>query len=296
MPAKDRKRQAKTRRRPGPGGPRAVATAALSQSRHAASHWEELSSPEIAALDRDRTVVVLPVGSVEQHGRQMPLGTDTMLAAAVTGAAAERASVPVVILPPPWYGFSAHHMGFPGTVTLRPETMMALVEDIAESVVVHGFRRLLVVNGHGGNGGVIDVLAAKLGHRFHGRARMACLTYFQLARQEIAELRESEPGGMGHACEFETSMLMHLRGDLVRAGRAEICYPDPGSPYLSTDLLGSSPVRTYLDFRDLSVSGTLGDPSLASAEKGARFFAVVSEALARFIEDFAKWPVPRAEL
>ena len=92
---------------------------------------------------------------------------------------------------------------------------------------------------------------------------------------------------MGHACEFETSLLMHLRGELVHPERAETCYPDPGSDYLTTDLLGASRVRTYLDFRDLSPSGTLGDPSLASGEKGARFLAAAAGALARFIEDFA---------
>jgi creatinine amidohydrolase len=254
--------------------------------------WQELSSPEIAALDRERTVVVLPVGSVEQHGFHMPVGTDTMLAVAVAEAAAGKAAVPSAILPPPWYGFSAHHMGFAGTVTLRPETMMALVEDIVASVIGHGFRRLLVVNGHGGNGGVIDVLAAKLGNRFYGSARVACLTYFQLARDEIAALRRSSPGGMGHACEFEASLLMHLRPALVHQDRAAVCYPETGSAYLITDLLGGSAVRTYHDFRDLSDTGTLGDPSLASAELGARFFTAVSDTLARFIEDFAQWRIP----
>src|SRR6187402_563877 len=143
--------------------------------------FEELTSPEVAALDRDRTVLILPLGSVEQHGRHMPLGTDTMLAHAVSLAAAGQLA-DVAVLPPPWYGFSAHHMRFAGTVTLRAETMHALVEDIAASVVAHGFRRLVLLNGHGGNNGIIDVLASKLGHRFHGKARIAALTYFQLAR------------------------------------------------------------------------------------------------------------------
>jgi creatinine amidohydrolase len=254
--------------------------------------WEELSAPQIAALERDSTVVVLPVGSVEQHGRHMPVGTDTILAQSIAIAAADRLKDPVVVLPPPWYGFSAHHMRFAGTVTLKAETMMKLVEDIVGSVVEHGFRRIAVVNGHGGNGGIIDVLASTLGHRFYGRARIACLTYFQLAREEIAALRASRPGGMGHACEFETSMLQHVRPDLIEIGAAAVTYPDPGSRYLTTDLLGGSAVRTYHDFGDLSESGTLGDPSLASSEKGAQFHAAVSTALAAFLEDFATWRIP----
>jgi len=257
--------------------------------------WEELSAPAIDALDRERTVVVLPVGSVEQHGHHMPVGTDTLLAHAVSVAAAERLAGRAAVLPPPWYGISAHHMRFPGTVTLRLETMLSLVEDIAGSIVAHGFRRLLIVNGHGGNNGAVDVLATTLGKKHYGQARIAGLTYFQLVRDAIAALRDSGPGGMGHACEFETSMMLYLAPRLVAMSKAVSVYPDPGSPYLTTDLLGSSAVRTYLDFRDLSETGTLGDPALASAEKGARFHEAVVGSLARFIEDFATWRVPHVD-
>ena len=253
--------------------------------------WEELTSPEIGALDRDQTVVVFPIGSVEQHGNHMPLGTDTILAHEVALAAA-RATENVVVLPPPWYGFSAHHMRFPGSVTLRAETLMAVVEDVVAAVVGHGFRRVLVVNGHGGNGGVIDVLASTLGHKHYGKARIVTLTYFALARDAIAALRRSEAGGMGHACEFETSLVQHVRPDLVKIERAVTTYPDPGSRYLTTDLIGSQAVRVYHDFGDLSPTGTLGDPSLASPEAGRAFFDGAVGALAAFIADFRQWPIP----
>jgi creatinine amidohydrolase len=258
--------------------------------------WEEMTSPEIAALDRDSTVVVLPLGSVEQHGHHMPLGTDSMLAHAVATGAAPKVDAPtrVAILPPPWYGFSAHHMRFAGSISLPAKLMLDLAEAIVESVVAHGFKRILIVNGHGGNGGVIDVMAASLGNRHYGHARIAALTYFTLARDAIAEIRESKPGGTGHACEFETAMLLHLQPGLVTMSQATTTYPDPGSPYLTTDLIGASAIRTYLDFKDLSPSGVLGDPSLATAEKGARFFAASVDALAAFLNDFATWPVVQA--
>ena len=257
--------------------------------------WEELSVPEIEALDRDGTVLILPVGSVEQHGRHLPVGTDTILAAALAEEAAVRLPGRVAVLPPPWYGFSPHHMRFRGTVTLNTETMIALVDDIVGSVVAHGFRRIIILNGHGGNGGIINVLASKLGHRHYGSARIASLTYFQLAREEIAEFRESRAGGMGHACEFETAMMQHLRPDLVHIEKAAVTYPDPGSAYLTTDLLGSSTVRTYHDFGDLSPTGTLGDPSLATPEKGKRFFEACIGAIVRFVEDFSRWRIPQGE-
>jgi len=252
--------------------------------------WAELSSGDVDALKRDRTVLVLPLGAVEQHGNHLPLGTDTLLACAVAQGAAHQARN-VAVLPPPWYGFSAHHMGFAGSITLQAETLVAMASDIVASVVAHGFRHILIVNGHGGNGGVIDILASTLGHKYHGTARIAAVTYFQLAHQAIADLRLSDPGGMGHAGEFETAMMQHLRPELVRMNEAVKCYPDPGSPYLDTDLLGTSAVRTYLDFRDLSPSGTLGDPHLASPELGAKYFEAVVEQLALFIADFRNWPV-----
>jgi creatinine amidohydrolase len=256
--------------------------------------WEELTSPEIGALAREKTVVILPLGSVEQHGNHMPLGTDTILSHTVSLAAAGELA-DVIVLPPPWYGFSAHHMRFPGSITLSAETLLAVVGDVVAAVVKHGFRRILIVNGHGGNNGVIDVLASTLGHKHYGAARIAALTYFTLARDEIAALRKSAPGGMGHACEFETAMMQAVNSALVHMERATTIYPDPGSEYLTTDLLGGSAIRTYHDFGDLSPTGVLGDPGLATSEAGTRFLAATVRALKAFIEDFRGWKIPEAK-
>ncbi|MHA1549212.1 MAG: creatininase family protein [Alphaproteobacteria bacterium] len=254
--------------------------------------WEEMTAPDIDALDRDKTVVLLPLGSVEQHGQHLPVGTDSMLAHAVAlEAVGKLTKAPGVVLPPPWYGFSNHHMAFAGTVTVPAQTLIDVAENVVESVVSDKFRRIVIVNGHGGNAGAISVLASTVGHRYRTKARIAALTYFQLARNEIAELRESESGGTGHAGEFETAMLMHLRPDLVKMDGAVSLYPDPGSTYLTTDLLGASSVHAHIDFKDLSPSGTFGDPSLATPEKGERFFDAVTNSLARFIEDFAGWTI-----
>jgi creatinine amidohydrolase len=100
---------------------------------------------------------------------------------------------------------------------------------------------------------------------------------------------------MGHACEFETSMIQHIRPDLVKIERAQATYPDPGSRYLTTDLLGGSAIRVYHDFADLSPTGTLGDPSLASAEAGEAFFKAVVAELNAFIADFRGWKIPEGD-
>src|SRR5690606_3102952 len=135
-------------------------------------------------------------------------------------------------------------------------------------------------------GGVLDVITAKLGHLHYGKMRTAGVTYFQLAGEAIGRMRRSKVGGMGHAGEFETAVMLHVRPDLVATDRARATYPDPGSRYLSTDLVRTSPVRTYHDFADLSPDGTLGDPSLADAASGKRFFEAVVAEVAAFIEDF----------
>jgi creatinine amidohydrolase len=252
-----------------------------------------MTRPELDELDRERSVVILPLGSVEQHGPHLGLGTDSLLSVAVAAGVVERAAgdPPAVVLPAPWYGYSPHHMRFAGTVTLRAETFIGLVHDIAESVLTHGFRRLLLLNGHGGNIGIMDVALSELGRRWHGRARIAGATYFQLVGHRQGEFRESAAGGMGHACEFETSMMLHLVPNGAHPERAEACYPKTGSSYRQTDLFGTSLARGYTDFRDLSPTGTYGDPSLASAEKGARIFAICVEETLALLRDFARLPI-----
>ena len=169
--------------------------------------------------------------------------------------------------------------------------MRALVGDVVDSAVTHGFRRILLLNGHGGNGPVLDVMATTLGHKHQTRACIAGLTYFQLAAEDIDAVRDSEPGGAGHAGEIETSLLLHLAPDLVGPEDTAAVYPDTGSPYLTTDLTGSSPIRTYKDFAQLSPGGVLGDPQLAGAKKGEQLFGAVVESVDRFLEDFAGWPI-----
>jgi creatinine amidohydrolase len=253
--------------------------------------FEELTSPEVDRLDRENTVLLLPIGSVEQHGVHMPLGTDTMLANRVCEAAARQLAPNAMVLPPLWYGFSPHHMRFAGSITLGAETLTRLISEIVASLVRHGFCRLVLVNGHGGNADLLGAAVAALGHEHHGRARIAGLTYFRLAAPEIAALRKSRKGGMGHAGEFETAMMMHLQPSLVHNEAAEATYPETGTPYLSTDLLEGSKVSAYLDFADLSPSGTLGDPTLASPEAGEQFLDACVQALATFLRDFARWPI-----
>ena len=189
---------------------------------------EELTSPEVGALDRDRTVLILPLGSVEQHGNHMPLGTDTMLAhggiagGGRTAGKRGRAAAALVRI------FGASH-ALCRQRHAQSETLMA--------VATTSWRRWsATASGASSSSTVMAETAASStcsprpsATSIYGHARIAALTYFQLAREAIAELRESEPGGMGHACEFETAMVQHIRPELVDMEKACVTYPDPGS-------------------------------------------------------------------
>ncbi len=255
--------------------------------------WEENTGPELAAAIAADPVVVVPVGSVEQHGGHIPVGCDSMAAHLVSLRAAESAegSPTVLVLPPLWYGYSPHHMTFAGTVTLGSEAFITVLCDIAESLLCQGVRRVLLLNGHGGNIASIDVAACRVGEKWQGRARVVSATYFQLVAGRTGEFRDSKPGGMGHAGEFETSLMLAAYPELVRMEKATTHYPQPPSSYLATDMFAAPRVRAYADFKALSPTGTFGDPSLASGDKGEVILGICVDELLAFLRDFAGWPM-----
>ena len=251
-----------------------------------------LASPEAAALDRERTVVVVPTGSIEQHGPHLPLDTDSFLCTAVAEAAAERARSdgPVLVVPTVSVGASEHHMAFPGTLTLRPATFLAVVKDLCGSLSRHGFRRQLVVNGHGGNRALLAEAIQEIG--FEEPVHVGLVDYWSLARAVVDDVRESPPGGMAHACEFETSLMLFLRPESVRQDLIEREIPRPRSQSELFDLFLTSPLSTHWKTRELSRSGVMGAPDLATAEKGRRLFEGCADGLARLIEEIRGVALP----
>jgi creatinine amidohydrolase len=246
---------------------------------------------DVAELDRDRTVAVLPTAAVEQHGPHLPLDTDTYLCTRVVEDAADRAEGggPVLVAPTVAFGSSVHHMAFAGTLTLSAETFLAVVSDLCGNLVQHGFRRLLVVNGHGGNSGLVRESVQQLANREPVLA--AAVDYWDLADEAASEVRESPAGGMSHACEFETSLMLHLRPESVRHELVRREIPEPRFPSELHDLLHSSAVTTGWRTDDLSSSGVLGAPDLATAEKGERLFETCVEALSQLIRELRAAPL-----
>lgn len=217
------------------------------------------ASPEAAG----RGVVVVPVGAVEQHGPHLPLGVDAWLAHAVALGAAERAGG-ATVAEPLAYGCSSHHLGFPGTVSLRPSTFVAVVRDVCASLA-RDAAAVLLLNGHGGNRAALDVALAELGER--GVRAAAAVSYFDLIRADLPELADDE---VGHACALETSLMLHLwpesvRREAIPAEPTPPAWPDP-------HLWAPRGVAVWRPFEEIDPRGVIGTPARASAEIGARAY------------------------
>lgn len=251
----------------------------------------ELRWPEVEALLERNPVVIVPIGALEQHGHHLPLMVDWFLVSQIAERAARsaRASwVEVVVTPPVWTGYSPHHMEFPGTITLDAEGLFAVVNGVVTSLDRHGFRRILLLNGHGGNANILRSAVQRL--RFEHDIDVAAASYWDFALQEIGAWRESDIGGINHACEMETSLMLALRDDLVRVDLARDLQLDR-SEYLPADLTAGGPVTRAASFAELSEHGAIGAPTLADAERGRDLLDSIVAAVAGFLADFSRWPL-----
>lgn len=234
----------------------------------------------VQTANRDGSIVVVPVGSVEQHGHHMPVATDTILVDAVATLGAQRAAdVPVLVTPPVWTGNSPHHMPFGGTISAGVHGLLELLERVADSVLDNGFDALVFLNGHGGNTATIDDVTATIGDD-HPATEVLALTYFELATEFINDVRESDTGGMAHAGEFETSLMLHLEPDLVDTDALEGTPLDEPYDHANQDLFEGGALSVYRTFDEYSASGAIGDPHLATVERGERIYDSLGDELA----------------
>ena len=235
-----------------------------------AGRYVDLTSPELgAAFKSGQVAVILPVGSIEQHGPHLPVGMDALMAEQLATAAAARLGDAFLVLASLWYGYSPHHMSFPGTVTLSAQTYLRLIAEIAGSLYQHGLRDLVILNGHGGNIGPLRTVIAEI-TRVHGRSPRV-ITYWELISQEIGKFFEHPELACGHACALETSLALHLFPKTV--DREAI--PAHRSGEAAPHMFGSNPVVEGLDFGKYSSNGVIGEPSLATAEIGAELFELI---------------------
>lgn len=242
--------------------------------------WQELTAEELRAKAAKDAIVILPVASMEQHGPHLAVGVDTILCTAVCKAAAEKASdLDIVVAPTLWCGMAEHHMAFGGTFTFDIPTYRSVLLALLKSLERHGFHRVLIVNGHGGN---ITALSAFLPD-FARETSLAirATTYFMLARRAMAPTMQDQTSVM-HACEVETSMMMALAPELVRTERLPEAF---GMRDADPDALMRPTVARYSPFREMTETGVIGDARRASAEKGRAFIDAAAETLAALLRD-----------
>lgn len=258
--------------------------------------YEEFTWPEIRQAVAQQRVAVIPAGTIEQHGPHLPLVTDVLTATEMSRLAVASIPEEAVLLPSVYYAFNEHHLDFPGTIAIEGTTFVNYVTDIGRSLAHHGFRKILLVNGHGSNVPFLDVAARNITNRTE--AICAMVPWWSLIPKPLLkQLRESEyPGGMAHGCELETSVLLYLRGDLVQMDKAARDMNFQRSEFIFWDLEGGSPVYFQEWFSRYSKTGVVGDPTKATAEKGKRFVEAVAERLTALIREFRRREIaPRVD-
>lgn len=252
---------------------------------------ERLRWPDVKALDFSEIVVIVPLGSIEQHGHHLPLNTDSAIISALAGRLEEMMPETVLLLPTLWSGHSTHHLAFPGTVSLWQDQYRSTIVDLCRSLVHSGARRIFLFNGHGGNDLPVRYAMREIKSLFPGRPDLHIVfaSYWMIAAETLKSIRESGPGGMGHACEMETSLMLHLHPELVDMTLARRDGPRQDPPWRPVDMQCGAPVYQVSEFHEISETGTVGHPDLATAEKGEKFFEGIVADCAAFVRAFRTW-------
>lgn len=246
-------------------------------------YWQRLRRPEIAAARDAGAVILIPIGSTEQHGAHLAVDMDVRTATEVCARAAQSvAEFPVLVAPPVWSGYSPHHMENAGTITLRFDTFSALVTDVVDSIRQHGFRHIILINGHGGNIAHLSGLANKLGTS--GRP-VAQTSWWNFVGDDFRTILEGDLKGVGHACEAETSCYLAIDPTGVDLSAAVTNYADSHIVPIDDSAFARAGVSFPSIFRADS-PGIHGDPTRATAAKGERILAVAARRLADFVRTY----------
>ena len=249
-------------------------------------HLAHLTWEEAGEAAEQHQLVIVPTGATEGHGKHLPLDVDTHQVATVAEKLAER--VGALTAPALPYGYSTTWMGYPGTMTLSSETYIQVLVEVVSSLVEHGFHRVVILNGHRPNGTACDVAARRLvdAYAHEKPVQITAVSYWEPGAAGVHALRTSEVGGMGHACEMETSFQLATRPELVKMERIE----GVETPLVRWDLVAPvEPSRTYVSWPTAASGhpGIFGDPHKASAEAGEKYLEAVLDGLERMLEDIA---------
>ena len=259
--------------------------------------WADLKSPDFARLDLARCIAVLPVAAIEQHGPHLPLNVDAALVEGVISSALAHlpAHLPVLFLPTQSIGFSPEHTRFAGTLTLKAETVIRLWTELAESVAATGVKKLVLLNAHGGNVGLLDVVARDL------RTRLGLLVYsvnsFNLPLRDetgasVADRFSAHEHRFGiHAGEIETSMMLALQPGQVDMAKAQDFHSTSQDRAEKFGMLGDGrSAKLGWQMQDYNPHGAVGNAAAATAEKGQALLGAMGRSLAQLLGEIDQLP------
>lgn len=245
--------------------------------------WDQLTTTDFNNIDR-ATPVVLPISATEQHGPHLPLATDRIIGEYFCNQLHRKIPDDVLLLPSLAIGYSEHHMDFPGTLSISHATAIQQAEQILSSCRRHGFKNFIIFNSHGGNQGWSQVLMEKAGGTFPD-VHLVLITWWKLAAKKLLDISTTSVGGVGHAGEFETSLLLHINPSLVNSDHIPEKANNPTFNWAEMDMLRSPSAALHRTMNEMTPTGVFGDATQSSAEKGERISEIVVNQLERIVVD-----------
>lgn len=246
----------------------------------------KMTWPEVEKRLQESEIVIVPLGSTEQHGPALPLDNDHFAALQFATLAADRLwdDVKVVVTPPIVFGFSPHHMAFKGTITLQESTLANVIVDVCTSLAAHGFKKIVLINGHGGNSTAIATALHILQDKIE--SKVFNIDWWTIASDKILEIA-TRP--VYHACDMETSVSWYLGQRLLEDKRVDEPGKSPYPGYVEPDLFAPPPkVSTTFTMKEITDSGVVGYATKATKEKGEQIVKVTLERIVNFLRELAR--------
>lgn len=253
--------------------------------------WGEKNWKDLSKLSEK--VVLVPLGSMEQHGHHLPLLTDTMICSELVKRIEAALGDEILFLPVLWFGASDHHRAFPGTISVNNGLYTQMIVDVLESMISAGFKRIMFLNAHGGNElpGFNAIYEVQRRYPEQRELWIIFASWMDVASQHIASLSDLVQNRVIHACELETSMILRLTPRLVNMDEAvgtRFAFP---SKFYSADFSSTSRVVTLRPFDHHSKTGAFGYPENATEAKGEALFDLAAKELIDLVNEFKTWPI-----
>lgn len=238
-------------------------------------------------------IILMPLGAVEQHGPHLATGTDSLIVTKIAASAEQQRKHDIILTPTLSFGSSHHHISFGGTISLPADLYTQVLRELVSSLIQTGFRKIILLNGHGGNitpaRQALSLLSKDFDTKF--QLNIALATYWELAGSAFAGDSPMESPALSHACEYETSLMLHLFPEGVFREKIQRAQRPAQNGYIPwEDDVPYSGVTLFKQTAFISSNGSSGEPQLGTAEKGAHLLSMATTALVQFIDSFKTWP------